>query len=196
MEEIIPKNKSLNSKAISSTLGDIMKKIIIISLCILVLLAVALSSCSLQETGVVEQLKEAIQQTGVDNSNNGEPAAAPTPTPAARPFDETYDFSFTHPTPPCSISPPPCGGQKTQVMPPGFFRISNGIVSSSDATVTGSVLDNFGNVRFTAPCWTSSGGIATWTGIMNALSGPKFGEGKYVCQNGIIGGSWHAYNGK
>ena len=128
-----------------------------------------LSGCSSEEIQMIEQ-------------------SEPSPTPLVGQFDGTYDFSFT--------LPKQGGGQQTAVADPGFFTISNGVISSSDATIAGTVLDDFGNVRFTGPCWTSSGGIAIWTGIINARSGPKFGEGTYVCQNNIKGGSWHAYNGK
>lgn len=109
--------------------------------------------------------------------------AAPTPTGR---FDGTYDFSFVHPQP---------GGQRTQVLPAGFLRIRNGVITSSDGTANGAVLDDFGNVRFTAPCWDGGGGLAVWTGIMSVAAG-RTGLGNYVCQNGILGGTWRAYNGR
>jgi hypothetical protein len=112
------------------------------------------------------------------------PPAAPQP-PAGGKYDGTYDFSFTFPK--------QGGGVNTQVIN-RFFIIRNGQISSADGTVTGSVLDNFGNVRFTGPCWDGGGSPATWMGIMDALAG-KNGQGTYTCRNNIIGGSWRAYNG-
>jgi hypothetical protein len=84
-------------------------------------------------------------------------------------------------------------GEITVVAPSGYFRIRNGVISSSDGRMSGAVLDNFGNVRFTYVCWDSTPG-ATWTGIVNALSSPALGGGgRYVCPN-AIGGSWRIYN--
>jgi len=85
-----------------------------------------------------------------------------------------------------------------------FFIVRNGIVSSNDGTVAGAITnDNFGNVRFTGPCphgdsLPNPNLSATWTGIMNAGAGPKFGQGNYVCRTPVgtpSRNTWRAYNG-
>ena len=76
-----------------------------------------------------------------------------------------------------------------------FFIVTNGRISSSDATLNGAVLDNFGNVRFTGPCWLGPA-VATWTGVLNAGAGPKFGQGNYTCTLQVVGGTWRVYNGR
>jgi len=50
------------------------------------------------------------------------------------------------------------------------------------------------NVSFNGPCWANQYG-ATFTGILNAGSGPKFGQGNSVCNTGGHPASWGAYNG-
>ena len=120
------------------------------------------------------------------------PSPTPTPAPTAGKYDGTYDFSITYPTSGTTVA--------TSVVP-RFFIIRNGAVSSSDATVAGTILDTFGNVRFTGPCPHGDGMpnpnlSATFTGIMNAGAGPKFGQGTYVCRQAISGTkTWRAYNG-
>jgi hypothetical protein len=130
-----------------------------------------------------------VMVTGALTAGASASTPAPAPTPAAGKYDGIYDFSFTYPK--------QGGGLTTVVMGGGFFIVRSGRISSSDATVAGAVLDNFGNVRFTGPCWTSSGGVATWTGQLNVGSESFLlgGGGPYVCQNNINGGSWRAYNG-
>lgn len=110
---------------------------------------------------------------------------APTPVPTTGRFDATYDLSFQHPVQ---------GGTNTVPLS-RFVTIKNGVVSSSDGTVSGTVTDSAtGAVRFTAPCWTSSGGTATWTGTLT-VGPPKSGQGSYTCQNNINGGTWRVTNG-
>lgn len=99
-------------------------------------------------------------------------------------FDGTYDFSFVHPVQ---------GGTNTVPLS-RFFTIKNGIISSSDGTIAGTVTES-GVVQFTGPCWTSSGGTATWTGTLSAGS-PRSGQGNYTCQNNINGGTWSVTNGR
>lgn len=100
-------------------------------------------------------------------------------------YDAVYDFSFVTSTP---------GGNQTIVLPAGFFIVKNGVISSSDNTLSGKVLDDFGNVQFTGPCPINNG-TANFTGILNA-GNPKFGQGNYTCQIGGITRTWRAYNGK
>jgi hypothetical protein len=113
------------------------------------------------------------------------PSTTPPPATGSR-YAATYDFSFVHPSP---------GGSATEVLNQFWFVRTDGLVGSSDRTVSGSV-DSSGNVRFTGPCWTSSGGTATFTGTLSDAS-PKSGSGTYVCAlNGINGGMWRVYNGR
>ena len=101
-------------------------------------------------------------------------------------YDGVYDFSIVTTSP---------SGNQTIVLPPGFFIVRNGIISSSDNTLSGSVTDNFGNVVFTGPCPINNGS-ANFTGILDALAAPKAGLGNYTCQIGGISRTWRAYNGK
>ena len=101
-------------------------------------------------------------------------------------YDGVYDFSFVTSTP---------SGNQTIVLPAGFFIVKNGVISSSDNTLSGKVLDDFGNVQFTGPCPINNG-TANFTGILDALAAPKAGHGNYTCQIGGITRTWRAYNGK
>lgn len=76
----------------------------------------------------------------------------------------TYDFSFTWKD---------LGGMHVTQLP-GFFSVTNGIVSSSDGTLTGSV-DSFWKATFNGLCPTANGG-AIYTGSMTALAIPKAGQ--------------------
>lgn len=100
-------------------------------------------------------------------------------------FDGTYNFFFKYPSP---------SGQTSRSLS-RYLIINNGVVSSSDNNVTGSV-DHFGAVRFQSPCPINSS-TATWTGNMNASAqaGSNFGQGTYTCTIAIGGGSldsWQA----
>lgn len=109
-----------------------------------------------------------------------EPAPPPAPTGSA--YAGTYDFSYVSPGGPQSLSQ-------------YWFVNSNAQVGSTDRLVSGTV-DGSGNVRFTAPCWTSSGGTATWIGTLSATT-PKSGGGTFTCaSNGINGGTWRVVNGR
>jgi hypothetical protein len=113
------------------------------------------------------------------------PRTTPPPASGSR-YAATYDFSFVHPAP---------GGSATEVLNQFLFVRTDGLIGSTDRTVSGSV-DSSGNVQFTGPCWTSSGGTATFTGTLSDVS-PKSGGGSYVCAlNGINGGTWRVYNGR
>jgi hypothetical protein len=108
------------------------------------------------------------------------PAPAPSPTPSGgTKYDGTYDFSFQYAAP---------GGAQTQNLSRYLF-IRNGVVSSSDGVVNGTVDANFGSITFKAPCPISSGS-STWTGIMDASarSGSNFGQGHYGCNENPFGG--------
>lgn len=98
--------------------------------------------------------------------------------------DGTYDFSFVinH------------GGTLQTYVLPRYFIVTNGVISSSAGDLSGSVLDNFNNVRFTGPCPVGNTGGAVFTGILN-LRNPKGGQGSWVCNNGGASLSWRAYNG-
>ena len=99
-------------------------------------------------------------------------------------YDGTYDFSFVinH-----------NGTRETYVLS-RYFIVTNGSISSNPAQLSGSVLDNFGNVRYSGPCPVGNTGGAVFTGILNA-GNPKFGQGNWVCNNGGASESWRAYNG-
>jgi|SRR6185312_451193 len=107
-----------------------------------------------------------------------------TPTSSGAKYDATYDFSEVQPTPTGT----------TVFSAARYWRISNNVISSSDGRFSGSVTDNFGNLRATGPC-PVNGGSATFTGIVNA-GNPKFGQGTYTCTTGGAGNSWHVYNGQ
>lgn len=117
-----------------------------------------------------------------------EPDPPPTPPvpprPAAGKYDGWYDVFLRFPTGPGST------GSRNL---PRFLNITNGIVSSRDATVSG-VVDNFGAIRFTGPC-TINTSTADYIGNMNqsALAGANFGEGRYTCRTPISGTTtWQA----
>ena len=119
------------------------------------------------------------------------PAPAPAPAPAPGPpaggrFDATYDFSYTYPRPPSQG-----GGAITVVGPSGFFRIRNGVVSTSDGRASGSV-NSDGDVRFTYLCWDSVPD-ATFTG--RVTSQQAGGSGTYTCAR-ANGGTFRFYNGR
>src|ERR1035437_8629273 len=98
-------------------------------------------------------------------------------------YDGTYDFSFVinH-----------NGTPETTVLS-RYFKVTNGNISSNPPQLAGSVLDNFGNVNYSGPCPVNSGN-AVFTGILNA-GNPKFGQGKWTCNNGGVSNTWRAYNG-
>lgn len=105
------------------------------------------------------------------------------PGPADQTANGVYDFSFTWK----DLS----GTRVTQL--PRFFRVTNGVISSSDGTLSGTV-DRFGKATFNGPCPTANGG-ATYTGSMSSLAVPKAGLGTYKCNVTNISNSWRIYNG-
>lgn len=94
-----------------------------------------------------------------------------------------YDFSFTW----ADLA----GTHVTQLR--RFFRVTNGTISSSDGTLSGTV-DRVGKATFAGPCPTANGG-ATFTGSMSSLAVPKAGNGTYKCNATNISNSWRIYNG-
>jgi hypothetical protein len=97
-------------------------------------------------------------------------------------FAGTYDFSYVSPLGPQSLT--------------RYWTVrSDGSIVSSEGAVSGTVNDA-GTVRFTAPCWTNSGGTATWTGTLTVGS-VKSGSGSFTCAlNNINGGTWRVDNGR
>ena len=94
-----------------------------------------------------------------------------------------YDFSFTW----ADLG----GTHVTQLK--GFFRVTNGVISSSDGTLSGSV-DRVGAATFNGPCPTANGG-ARFTGSMSSLAVPKAGRGDYTCNTTGIKNIWQINNG-
>jgi hypothetical protein len=96
-------------------------------------------------------------------------------------FAGTYDFSYVSPLGPQALSR-------------YWFVRTDGMIGSTDGLVSGSV-DDSGNVQFKAPCWTNSGGTATFSGTLS--SNPKSGSGRFTCAlNNINGGTWRVDNGR
>ena len=94
-----------------------------------------------------------------------------------------YDFSFTW----ADLA----GTHVTQLK--GFFRVTNGVISSTDGTLSGSV-DRVGTATFNGPCPTANGG-ARFTGSMSSLAIPKAGRGDYICNTTGIKNIWQINNG-
>lgn len=99
---------------------------------------------------------------------------------AANKYDGVYDYSVTV--------------RAVVYQSPRAFVVTNGNISSNPAGFAGTVTDNFGNVRFSGPCPNGATGGAVYTGILNA-GNPKFGQGKYTCNNGGAVDNWRVYNG-
>ena len=100
------------------------------------------------------------------------PAPPPTtPTTGGR-FDGTYGLNFVYACP---------GGTCTSN---ATLVIRNGVVTSTDGLLNGTVDNTFGNLRATSVCPYNSS-QATWTGIMNVSALPRsnFGQGQYSCAN-------------
>ncbi|MFA5908154.1 MAG: hypothetical protein WC815_05220 [Vicinamibacterales bacterium] len=132
---------------------------------------------------------------GVGGSFTSPSSSSITPVPAATTppvlapgapsgkFDGVYNFFISYPT-----SATTSGSQNIA----RFMTIRNGIISAADGLMAGTV-DNFGNVTFTWPCIISPSFLADFTGQMNSLARPNFGEGKYTCRNPHDGPrSWQA----
>jgi hypothetical protein len=105
------------------------------------------------------------------------PAASTPPTlapgaPSAN-FDGVYNFTIFYPTSATTSS--------SQTIP-RFMTIRNGVISSADGLMTGTV-NNFGRATFTWPCIISPSFLGDFSGDMSGLSNPKFGGGNYTCRN-------------
>jgi hypothetical protein len=98
--------------------------------------------------------------------------------------DGTYDFSFVY----------NYNGTPMTVVLPQYFIVTNGVISSNPAELSGSVLDGFGNVEFSGPCPVGDGG-AVFTGTLNLVN-PLGGSGDWVCNVGGASNTWRAYNGQ
>ena len=115
---------------------------------------------------------------------------APVATPASGTFDGTYDFSFMHTN---------AGAADSTVVLNRFFIVTNGRISASDGTLSGTVTpigtgSLSGTATFVGPCPINNG-LADYTGTINAGGGLKAGGGSYTCRIGGISRSWRAYNG-
>ncbi len=118
---------------------------------------------------------------GVGVQPDGPKDTPPPPNPPAlgiAKYDGAYDFTLTIPT--------GNGTQTTQTVR-RFWHVSNGVVTSTDGTLRGTV-DGSGGVRFTGQCPINSE-LADWTGNLDWTAQPGFnhGEGRYVCRMPISG---------
>ncbi len=96
-------------------------------------------------------------------------------------FDGTYDYAVV------------VRGQTLRATQ--AFFIQNGVVSNSEGSFSGAVVDNFGNIEFTGPCPDASslsGGL--FTGVVHESSLSNFGEGTWDCGTGS-GDRWSILNG-
>jgi hypothetical protein len=129
-------------------------------------------------------LKNALDDLKNIEAANASTSTTTTPTAPASTgsrFAGTYDFSYVSPLGPQALSR-------------YWFVRADGVIGSTDGLVSGSV-DNSGDVQFKAPCWTNSGGTATFSGTL--LSNPKSGSGRFTCAlNNINGGTWRVDNGR
>lgn len=102
------------------------------------------------------------------------PVTTPGP-PAGGRYDGTYSFFIRYPI---------GGGSSDSQNIDRFMIIRNGIVSSRDGTMSGTV-DNFGLITFTWPCIITPSSLGDFRGNMNAsaLAGFNFGQGTYTCRS-------------
>jgi hypothetical protein len=105
------------------------------------------------------------------------PGLTPGPTAGGK-YDGFYNFFYTFPT---SLT----SGSSNTIQ--RFLIIRNGVISSADGTMAGTV-DNFGFITFTWPCIINSS-LADHRGSMNASALPGFngGFGQYTCRMPISG---------
>ena len=105
------------------------------------------------------------------------------PTTPVNSRDGVYDFSFVYNN----------NGTPETVVLPQYFIVTNDVLSSNPQELSGFVLDDFGNVRFSGPCPVNNGG-AVFTGTLNLLN-PMGGRGDWKCDIGGVSNTWRAYNG-
>lgn len=127
-------------------------------------------------------LKNALDELSTLDAAAASTSGSTSPASTGSRFAGTYDFSYVSPLGPQNLN--------------RYWTVrSDGSIISSDGAVSGTVNDA-GTVRFTAPCWTNSGGTATWTGTLTAGS-VKSGSGPFTCAlNKINGGTWRVDNGR
>ena len=95
-------------------------------------------------------------------------------------FDGTYDYAVV------------VRGQTLRANQ--AFYISQGVVSNSQGSFSGAVLDNFGNIEFTGPCPDASSlSGALFSGTVTE-GNPNFGQGTWDCGTGT-GDRWSILNG-
>jgi len=102
------------------------------------------------------------------------PSPSPAPTPTGGKYDGTYSFTYYYPqdTAPHTVVPRTISG---------YFIVTNGVISSPDGLLRGTVDANFGNAVFTSPCPIGAQDPATYRGVLNAGGLNKIGEGTYSC---------------
>lgn len=112
-------------------------------------------------------------------SGTGVPSSSPSPSPSPSPsgstkYNGTYNLFYKLAG---------AGGVETNNLT-NYLIIRNGVVSSRDGALSGSVDATFGTIRFTSIC-PYNNSQATWTGNMtqSAQSGSNFGQGQYSCAN-------------
>jgi hypothetical protein len=114
-------------------------------------------------------------------SGTAVPSASPAPSPSPSPspssgtkYNGTYNLFYKLAG---------SGGVETNNLP-NYLIIRNGVVSSRDGALSGTVDLNFGSIKFTSICPYNQE-RANWTGNMNqsALAGANFGQGQYSCVN-------------
>ena len=96
-------------------------------------------------------------------------------------FDGTYDYAVV------------VRGQTLRASQAFFIR--NGVVSNSQGSFSGAVLDNAGNIEFTGPCPDASslsGGL--FIGVVQESNLSNFGQGTWSCGTGS-GDRWSILNG-
>ena len=149
--------------------------------------SISANTSTVQRIGRLTIATRAVTVTQAGATPTPTPTPSPTPSPSGGgAYDGTYDFTFVY-----NVQ----GGQETRTLS-RFFIMTNGRITASDGTLSGSVTDSStGAVRFTGPCLQGSGGTGTWVGTLVANT-PKTGSGTYTCQNNIIGGTWRVSNGR
>ncbi len=109
-------------------------------------------------------------------------ACLPVPTESGQDrFDGTYDYAVV------------VRGQTLRASQAFFIR--DGVVSNSEGSFSGAVLDNLGNIEFAGPCPDASsvsGGL--FSGVVQESSLSNFGEGTWNCGTGSSD-RWSILNG-
>jgi hypothetical protein len=133
----------------------------------------------------------------------------PRATPTAK-YDGAYDLTING----CVMSFPEvppyfaCTGNAIVLSAPGAFVVIHGNANFANIAF-GPVDPTFGNLVLRGVCPRDGTATAVFTGILNAGSGNKFGQGQYVCSggtpappffpNGLFDGAtgtWQVSNGR